>query len=74
MLLPMQDNRIHYAGQAVAMVIAESFEQATYAATQVQVSYEEGACELEPDTATRRSKPDSYCGMGPLQLSGVSKL
>ena len=69
MLLPMQDDRIHYAGQAVAMVIAESFEQATYAATQVQISYEEGTCELDLDTATRRSKPDSYCGMEPLQLS-----
>ena len=69
MLLPMQDNCIHYAGQAVAMVIAESFEQATYAATLVRIVYEEESPELDLDTATRRSKPDSYCGMEPLQLS-----
>ncbi len=69
MLLPMQDDRIHYAGQAIAVVIAESFEQATFAATQVQVSYEEDVPELALDRATRRSRPDSYCGMEPLQLS-----
>ncbi len=69
MFLPMQNDRIHYAGQAIAVVIAESFEQATYAATQVLVTYEEEIPELDLETATRRSKPESYCGMEPLQLS-----
>ncbi len=69
MLLPMQDDRVHYAGQAIVLVVAESFEQATHAATQVRIAYEEEAPELELDAATRRSKPDSYCGMEPLQLS-----
>ena len=69
MLLPMQDDRVHYAGQAVAMVIAESFEQATHAATKVRIAYDEEAPEIDLDTATRRSKPESYCGMEPLQLS-----
>ncbi len=69
MLLPMQDDRIHYAGQAIVLVVAESFEQATYAATRVRIAYEEEAPELDLDAATRRSKPDSYCGMEPLQLS-----
>ena len=69
MLLPMQDDRIHYAGQAIAVVIADTFEQATHAATLVSVAYEEEPPELDMETASRRSKPESYCGMEPLQLS-----
>jgi xanthine dehydrogenase YagR molybdenum-binding subunit len=38
---PMQDDQVHYAGQPVALVIAESHEQAQYAASQVRVRYEE---------------------------------
>ncbi len=69
MLLPMQDDRVHYAGQAVVLVIAETFEQATYAAALVQITYETQVPELDLDKATRRSKPKSYCGMEPLQVS-----
>ena len=36
---PMQDDVVHYAGQPVALVVAESLEQAQYAATLVRVSY-----------------------------------
>ena len=68
-LLPMQDTSVHYAGQAIVMVIAESFEQATHAAAKVRIAYDEEAPEIDLDAATRRSKPDSYCGMEPLQLS-----
>lgn len=69
MLLPMQEDVIHYAGQAIVLVVAESLEQATYAATRVEIIYEEETPELDLEMATRRSKPDSYCGMEPLQLS-----
>ena len=69
MLLPMQDDKVHYAGQAVVMVVAETFEQATYAASQVRITYDKQEPELDLGKATRRSKPDSYCGMEPLQLS-----
>jgi xanthine dehydrogenase YagR molybdenum-binding subunit len=34
---PMQDEQVHYAGQPVAMVIADTFEQAQYAASLVDV-------------------------------------
>jgi xanthine dehydrogenase YagR molybdenum-binding subunit len=37
---PMQDEVIHYAGQPVAIVIADSVERAHWAASLVQVSYE----------------------------------
>src|SRR5262249_8288362 len=36
---PMQDDVVHYAGQPVAIVVADTLEQAQYAAAQVQVSY-----------------------------------
>jgi xanthine dehydrogenase YagR molybdenum-binding subunit len=38
---PMQDDVIHYAGQPVAVVIADTLEQAQHAATLVRVSYAE---------------------------------
>ena len=36
----MQDDAIHYAGQPVALVVADSHERAQYAASLVDVSYE----------------------------------
>ncbi|HUA29434.1 MAG TPA: xanthine dehydrogenase family protein molybdopterin-binding subunit [Streptosporangiaceae bacterium] len=38
---PMQDETVHYAGQPVAIVVADSLERAEHAATLVQVSYAE---------------------------------
>jgi xanthine dehydrogenase YagR molybdenum-binding subunit len=38
---PMQDDVVHYAGQPVAVVVADSLEQAQHAATLVRVSYAE---------------------------------
>ena len=38
---PMQDEVVHYAGQPVAIVVADSLERAQHAATLVQVSYAE---------------------------------
>ncbi|GAA4509102.1 xanthine dehydrogenase family protein molybdopterin-binding subunit [Nonomuraea ferruginea] len=37
---PMQDTVVHYAGQPVALVVAETYEQARYAASLVRVSYD----------------------------------
>jgi xanthine dehydrogenase YagR molybdenum-binding subunit len=36
---PMQDDVVHYAGQPVALIVAEQYEQAQYAASLVRVSY-----------------------------------
>lgn len=69
MLVPMQDNVIHYAGQAVALVVAETPEQARYAASLVKVNYEEKVPELDVDLAKWKSVPENYCGIQPLQLS-----
>jgi xanthine dehydrogenase YagR molybdenum-binding subunit len=38
---PMQDEVVHYAGQPVAIVIADGLERAQYAATLVRVGYQE---------------------------------
>jgi xanthine dehydrogenase YagR molybdenum-binding subunit len=38
--LPLQDDRIHYAGQPVALVVAAALDQATYAGTLIKVAYE----------------------------------
>jgi xanthine dehydrogenase YagR molybdenum-binding subunit len=38
--LPLQDNKIHYAGQPVAIVVAETLDQATYAGTLIEIAYE----------------------------------
>lgn len=37
---PLYDDKIHYSGQPVALVVAESFEAARYAAQLVKVEYE----------------------------------
>jgi xanthine dehydrogenase YagR molybdenum-binding subunit len=44
---PMQDETVHYAGQPVAIVVADSLERAQHAATLVHVSYQEA-----PSTTT----------------------
>ena len=38
--LPLQDDQIHYAGQPVALVVAATLDQATYAGTSINVMYE----------------------------------
>ena len=44
---PMQDEVVHYAGQPVAMVVADTLERAQHAASLVRVTYEEA-----PSTTT----------------------
>ena len=38
--LPLQDDDIHYAGQPVAVVVAETPNQAAYAGTLIEITYE----------------------------------
>ena len=38
---PLQDNKIRYYGQIIALVVADSFEQARDAAARIKVDYEE---------------------------------
>jgi xanthine dehydrogenase YagR molybdenum-binding subunit len=38
--LPLQNDQIHYAGQPIAVVVAATLDQATYAGTLIKVTYE----------------------------------
>jgi xanthine dehydrogenase YagR molybdenum-binding subunit len=53
---PMQDDVVHYAGQPVAIVVADSLEQAQHAATLVQVSY----AETPSVTTIDQGRADAY--------------
>jgi xanthine dehydrogenase YagR molybdenum-binding subunit len=37
--LPLQNDQIHYAGQPIALVVAQTLDQATYAGTLIRVEY-----------------------------------
>ena len=64
---PLQDDVIHYGAQSIAVVVAETLEQASFAATLVRVSYEVQAPELDMGTAARVTKPEEFSGGEPLQ-------
>ncbi|WP_415769326.1 xanthine dehydrogenase family protein molybdopterin-binding subunit [Pseudomonas sp. LB3P38] len=52
---PLQDDLVRWNGQHIALVVAESFEQATEAATLIKVSYEPTDAIIDPDDP--RAKP-----------------
>lgn len=62
-LLPLQNDRVFYGGQHVAVVVAESFEQAESAAALVKIEYDEepAAIDLKKNIATAY-KPASGLG------------
>ena len=66
-LLPLQSDRIFYDGQAIAVVIAETFEKAEQAASLVKISYapDEPFVDLEKNLG-KAYKPKS--GLGGAQL------
>ena len=45
---PFEDDTIRYYGQYVALVVAETFEQATAAADAVKVTYRRQAHNVDP--------------------------
>ena len=55
--LPLSDDRVYYGGQYVAVVVAQTIEQARYAASLVQVSYAPELPILTMDDATKAKKP-----------------
>jgi xanthine dehydrogenase YagR molybdenum-binding subunit len=63
-LLPLQDNKVHYMGQFVAVVVAETYEQARAAAYKLQVRYAVAA-DAAKDLATelpKGKKPKIFMG------------
>ncbi|WP_144431756.1 xanthine dehydrogenase family protein molybdopterin-binding subunit [Jannaschia seosinensis] len=49
--------KVDYFGQPVALVVAETFEQARHAAQALVVTYEEEVAEVDPNAASQVDKP-----------------
>src|SRR3954453_12128139 len=57
-LQPLQDDQVHYHGQPIAVVVADTFERATHAATLVRATYDEAKAALDfADAAARGFTP-----------------
>lgn len=60
-----QDDRVHYNGQPIAVLVAKTFEQARYAAKLVAVRYSTEDATLDFDTAKRNAYPPKEAGHYP---------
>jgi xanthine dehydrogenase YagR molybdenum-binding subunit len=58
--LPLSDNTIHYAGQIVGLVIADSFERARDAAHQIEIEYETQPPQVNAATANYQKAPGMF--------------
>lgn len=73
---PLQDNEVRYYGQYVALVLAETFEQASAAASAVNVAYAPATADVSPIRApdeppepdTERGDPDAAFAQAPVQV------
>ncbi len=59
---PLQDAEVYYAGQPLAVVVADTHERARHAATLVGVTYDEQPPELAMTTARRQARPATFLG------------
>ncbi|UOG77501.1 xanthine dehydrogenase family protein molybdopterin-binding subunit (plasmid) [Hymenobacter tibetensis] len=59
---PLQNAAVEYAGQPLAVVVADTHERARYAATLVRVTYDEQPPELAMASASRQTQPESFLG------------
>lgn len=70
-LIPLQDATIRYHGQHIGVAIAETLEQANYAASLVQVDYEPEEPIVDMMTQLSQAhQPDDYLGQGADQSRG----
>jgi xanthine dehydrogenase YagR molybdenum-binding subunit len=58
--LPLADDQIHYAGQIIGLVVAETFEQAKAAAHLVKVEYTSQKPILDPQQVTLKNAPSMF--------------
>lgn len=58
-LAVLQDDRVHYRGQVVAVVLAETAEQARVAAQRLRIDYDEEPARTEFDADSACYEPDS---------------
>src|SRR5260221_3569041 len=61
--LPLQDDKIHYAGQPIALVVAATLDQAAYAGTLIRVEYEtKQPIVFSAETALEAGDPPHFLG------------
>jgi xanthine dehydrogenase YagR molybdenum-binding subunit len=65
----LQDNVVHYNGQPVALVVADTFEHAVAASDLVRVTYEEGRPELDFERAKASAYPPKKMAQGEASLA-----
>lgn len=59
--LPLQNDKVHYAGQPIALVVAATLDQAAYAGTLVRVQYETNRpIVFGPETAKEAVDPPQF--------------
>ncbi|BAY80552.1 aldehyde oxidase and xanthine dehydrogenase, molybdopterin binding protein [Calothrix parasitica NIES-267] len=69
--LPFQDNSVYYSGEHIGLVIADSLEQATYAASLVQFTYEEETPIVEMQKQRNEEfEPQTVFGKKPSVIRG----
>src|SRR5438552_17942279 len=72
--VPLQDDNIYFAGQHLGVVVAETFEQATYAASLVQVTYQQQPPVVtlgDAGAQTSATWPDTLAGRDALPAPGA---
>ncbi len=69
---PLQEPAIYYGAQSIAVVVAETSEQARFAATLVKVEYDAQTPELDMHAASWTTKPEEFSGGEALQRGDKS--
>ncbi len=58
--LPLSDNKIHYAGQIVGLVVADTFERARDAAHQIEIEYETQPPQVKAEKANYQKATNMF--------------
>lgn len=69
--VPLQDDQIHYAGQHLGVIVAESFEEAVHATSLVRITYHsQSPLVFTNDQNAQRdaAKPETFIGREKLQV------
>ncbi|MBA3712457.1 MAG: xanthine dehydrogenase family protein molybdopterin-binding subunit [Pyrinomonadaceae bacterium] len=68
-LLPVQDNKVHYWGQYIGLVVAETYEQARTAAQLVKVDYVKSPLVIDLEKEKSKGfKPEKVFGFEDVQI------
>jgi len=62
---PLRDNRIHFSGQPIALVVAEDLETARYAASLVRADYKPEAATIDVERVRESAAEPSKRRLGP---------